>query len=116
MEEHRRLLEGDKSAAGRLYARVPPAVNDFPERVSGNCRAYASTVTAGALGFTLTVIGNDFLRTRRRIHVMDLRTALVEVYQALGRGAPSFTDATNSVDRDPADHINQLRSAAQALN
>jgi len=30
---------------------------------------------------------------------------------------PSFTDATISVgDRDPADHTNQLRSAAQALN
>jgi len=61
MEEHRRLLEGDKSAAARLYARVPPAVNDFPERVSGNCRAHAWTVTAGALGFTLMFTGNDFL-------------------------------------------------------
>jgi len=49
---------------------------------------------------------------------MDLRTALVEVYQALGRGAPSFTDATISVGVTVirADHINQLRSAAQALN
>jgi hypothetical protein len=61
MEEHRRLLESGKSAAARLYAGVRTAVNEFPERVPGNCSAHAWIVTAGALGFTFEVTGNDFL-------------------------------------------------------
>jgi hypothetical protein len=53
----------------------------------------------------------------RAVHIQELRTAVVQAYAALGRIAPTFTDATivpgTTVVR--AAHISELRNAALAL-
>ena len=53
----------------------------------------------------------------RRAHVEELRTALIAVYEAVGRPAPSFSDSTIAgVTVIRASQLEELRSAARALD
>ncbi|PYM45700.1 MAG: hypothetical protein DME14_20000, partial [Candidatus Rokuibacteriota bacterium] len=52
----------------------------------------------------------------RTLHVLELRTALNQVYQSLGRAVPTYTDPTIVAGQMVrAVHIAELRAAVRAL-
>jgi hypothetical protein len=53
----------------------------------------------------------------KAVHIRELRTALNQVYQALGRALPAYTDSTIVAGQTTAKaaHIQELRTAVSAL-
>jgi hypothetical protein len=53
----------------------------------------------------------------KAVHLMELRTALNQVYARLGRQAPAYTDPTIIPGQTPskAAHVQELRNAVSAL-
>ena len=51
------------------------------------------------------------------VHLLELRSALAAVYEAVGRSAPSYTDAAPAAGTTPirAVHLMELRAAVVAL-
>ena len=53
----------------------------------------------------------------RRVHLLELRSALAEAYGASGRAVPRWTDASPVSGSTPirAAHVTELRAAVLAL-
>jgi hypothetical protein len=71
-----------------------------------------SGVCSGTGGYSVTMSA-----TLKAVHILELRTALNQVYQALRRASPTYTDPTITVGLTTAKaaHVQELRNAVSAL-
>jgi len=55
--------------------------------------------------------------TIKAAHITEMRTAINQIYQALGRAVPTYTDPTLIVGQTmpKAAHVQELRNAVSAL-